>query len=119
MRDGDSMDAERARRLLASERQRIERGLAELRERAASRELTADDQPSSDQGSDLTERAYEAGSAEDLTGQLQALERAEKRLEQGTYGRSVESGETIPDVRLEANPLAERTVDEEIRRERG
>src|SRR5207302_4328845 len=62
---------------------------AELRELEESRELTADDQPSSDEGSDLTERAYEAGSAEDLTEQLRALERAETRLVQGTYGRSL------------------------------
>ncbi len=113
------MNAERARELLALERQRIEGGLAELREADASRALTADDQPSSDQGSDLTERAYQAQSEDDLEAQLQALERAEARLAEGTYGRSVDSDEPIPDERLEANPLAERTVEEEARRERG
>ncbi len=30
----------------------------------------------------------------------------------GAYGRSVESGKQIPDARLEAEPLAERTVEE-------
>ena len=40
----------------------------------------------------------------------------EKRLAEGTYGLSVESGEPIPDERLEAYPLAERTVEEERRR---
>jgi DnaK suppressor protein len=112
------MDPERARRLLAEERQRIEEGLTELRELEESRELTADDQSSSDQGADLTARAGEEASAEGLTRQFQALERAEARLAEGTYGRSVDSGEPIPDERLEANPLAERTVDEESRRER-
>jgi DnaK suppressor protein len=34
----------------------------------------------------------------------------------GTYGLSVESGEPIPDERLEAIPTAERTVEEEARR---
>ncbi len=33
--------------------------------------------------------------------------------------RSVESGEPIPDARLEANPTAERTVEEQERYERG
>jgi DnaK suppressor protein len=47
------------------------------------------------------------------------VERAEKRLEAGTYGLSVESGLPIPDERLEAYPTAERTVEEEARRERG
>ncbi len=112
------MDDERARQLLASERQRIERALAELHELETSRELTAGDEPSSDQGADLTELAYEEGSEEDLGEQLHALERAETRLAQGTYGLSVESGEPIPDERLEAYPLAERTVDEELRLER-
>ena len=31
----------------------------------------------------------------------------------GTYGRSVDSGASIPDDRLEAEPLAERTVEEQ------
>jgi len=56
---------------------------------------------------------------DDLREQLAAVERAEERLANGTYGRSVESGATIPDERLEAVPTAERTVDEEARRERG
>jgi DnaK suppressor protein len=35
---------------------------------------------------------------------LQALERAEARLAAGTYGRSVRSGQPIPDERLQADP---------------
>jgi DnaK suppressor protein len=54
-----------------------------------------------------------------LEDELAALERAEARLAAGTYGLSIESGEPIPDERLEANPLAERTVTEERRFERG
>jgi DnaK suppressor protein len=34
------------------------------------------------------------------------------RLEEGTYGLSVQSGLPIPDDRLEADPAAELTVDE-------
>jgi len=42
-----------------------------------------------------------------------ALERAEARLAAGTYGLSTESGEPIPDERLEALPTAELTVEEQ------
>ena len=33
-------------------------------------------------------------------------------MEAGTYGLSVRSGQRIPDVRLEADPTAELTVEE-------
>src|SRR6266850_2139252 len=46
-------------------------------------------------------------------------ERAEGRLAEGTYGLSVESGEPIPDGRLQAVPWAERTVEEQARLESG
>ena len=35
-----------------------------------------------------------------------------ERLADGTYGRSVRSGDPIPDERLEADPAAELTVEE-------
>jgi hypothetical protein len=47
-----------------------------------------------------------------------ALERAEARLAAGSYGRSVRSGQPIPDERLEADPLAELTVEEAAAAER-
>ena len=40
------------------------------------------------------------------------LDRALKRLDDGTYGRSVRSGQPIPDERLEAESAAELTVQE-------
>ncbi len=46
------------------------------------------------------------------------IARAEARVEDGSYGRSVESGEPIPDARLEAMPWAERTVEEQAAYER-
>ena len=47
-----------------------------------------------------------------LRERLAAIEKAERRLEEGTYGKSVRSGAPIPDERLEADPAAELTVDE-------
>jgi RNA polymerase-binding transcription factor DksA len=48
-----------------------------------------------------------------------ALGRAETRLAAGSYGRSVRSGQPIPDERLEADPLAELTVQEAAPAEHG
>jgi RNA polymerase-binding transcription factor len=53
-----------------------------------------------------------------MTAELAAVECAEQRLVDGTYGFSVESGDRIPDERLEAVPMAERTVVEQARLER-
>ncbi len=111
------MNAKRGRELLAGERRRIERALADLRDAESGRELSEEDQPS-DQASDLTEAEYEEGSHDELNEELAALARAEARLAAGTYGRSIESGEPIPDERLEASPLAELTIEEERRLER-
>jgi hypothetical protein len=47
-----------------------------------------------------------------------ALQRAEARLAAGSYGRSVRSGQPIPDERLEADPLAELTAEEAAAAER-
>jgi RNA polymerase-binding transcription factor len=107
------MDEDRARELLQRERERIERSLADVEE-------VADPEPSqspADEATELHDREVEAGLAERLRDDLAAIERAEERLEQGTYGVSVESGKPIPDGRLEAIPWAERTAEEEARRE--
>jgi DnaK suppressor protein len=107
------MDPDRARQLLASERERIEQAIAELEEESA--EADEQDEPN-DLGSEtLYEEELEEGLAEDLAEQLAALERAEARLKAGTYGLSVDSGDPIPDERLEALPTAERTVEEQER----
>jgi DnaK suppressor protein len=102
------MDPEHARELLARERARIEQALAGLRQASA-----VDPEPGDEGSEDLYQDELDAGLAEDLAEQLAAVERAEARLAAGTYGRSVESGDPIPDERLEALPTAERTVQEQ------
>lgn len=113
------MDPDRARELLARERARVERRLADLTPSSAAvagdAELADVDQHLADGGTELYEAEFDAGDAEHLREELAAIERAEKRLEEGTYGLSVESGQPIPDGRLEAIPWAERTVEEEER----
>jgi DnaK suppressor protein len=105
------MDSERARELLARERERIERALARLRHEDTGE--PADEEDPGNLASDLYQDELDEGLAGDLREELEAVERAEARLAAGTYGRSVESGEPIPDERLEALPTAERTVEEE------
>jgi DnaK suppressor protein len=105
------MDDERARELLAGERQRIERALGRLRHEDDSE--PADEYDPANLASDLYQDELDEGLAEDFREQLAAVERAEKRLAAGTYGLSIESGQQIPDERLEAVPTAELTVDEE------
>ena len=107
------MDPERARELLAAERARIERALARLGHQDTGEE--ADDEDPLNRAADLYQDEFDEGLADDLREELAAVERAESRLANGTYGLSVESGRPIPDERLEVIPTAERTADEEKR----
>ena len=105
------MDADRARELLAAERQRIERELAGFgRDEGEPQDEDVDE---GDQATDLYQDELDESRQNDLRDQLAAVERAEERLAAGTYGLSVESGQPIPDERLEARPTAELTVEEE------
>jgi RNA polymerase-binding transcription factor len=105
------MDADRARELLTAERGRIERALSRLGRQDDGE--PADEYDPANLASDLYQQEFDAGLGEDLREQLAAVERAEARLSAGTYGLSVESGQPIPDERLEALPTAELTADEE------
>ena len=107
------MDPDRARELLAAERTRIEDALSRLGHQDTG-ELS-DEQDPANQASDLYQDELDEGRADDLREDLAAVERAEARLAAGTYGLSIESGEPIPDERLEAIPTAERTAEEERR----
>ncbi len=109
------MDSERARQLLARERERVEGAVADL-DREGPLEASGRIEPGDRGSEDLYEDELAQGRREALQQQLAAVERAEARLAAGTYGRSIESGDPIPDQRLEAIPTAERTVDEEQRR---
>jgi DnaK suppressor protein len=108
------MDAQRARELLDRERSRIEAALADL-DNQGPLEGDVRLEPGDDDSEDLYQDEFDAGRREQLMNELAAVQRAEARLEAGTYGLSVESGEPIPDGRLEALPTAERTVEEEER----
>ena len=106
------MDDARAKELLTAERERIETELARLRDEG--RGESTEDAPAGDfNNENLYEDEVAEGREGDLQRRLEKLERAEERLAAGAYGISIKSGEAIPDGRLEAEPLAELTVDEE------
>ncbi len=109
------MDEARARELLTRERTRIEAEIKHHLGRSEDSELSDVDQHMADDATNLYEDELDEGIVEQLREQLAAVERAEQRLKDGTYGMSVQSGEPIPDARLEAVPWAERTVEEQAR----
>jgi DnaK suppressor protein len=113
------MDERLARRLLTAERNRVTAKLRELQERLAMEEREAAgqladyDQHQADAATEQYERERDEGRLEEVREELAAIERAERRLEEGTYGVSVVSGAPIPDERLRLIPYAERTAEEE------
>jgi DnaK suppressor protein len=107
------MDEKRARSLLRAERSRVENLLKETTG-AGQEDRSAANEPGdlTDPAERLTAEQSDDAVAAGLRDRLAALERAERRVEEGTYGHSIRSGLPIPDARLEADPAAELTVEE-------
>jgi DnaK suppressor protein len=103
------MDPDHARERLTQERARIEREL----EGVGPQEEDEHPEDIGDQGDDLEQAGKDEAIREQLQRTLEEIKRAERRLDEGSYGKSVVSGEPIPDGRLEAIPWADRLVDEE------
>lgn len=108
------MDERRARQLLHAEEARLDRLLrgqdnTEWADRAAE-----EDEPGgfSNAAESLTAQGTDDAIAASIRARLDAIHRAEERLDAGTFGRSIRSGRPIPDERLEADPAAELTIDE-------
>ena len=114
------MNEHRARALVARERRRIEAALAELAGEEQDEDASHFDQTgeSAEAGAEIQHELVDDAVTEALRSELAAVVRAEARIAQGTFGRSIESGAGIPDDRLEAEPLAERTVEEQSQYER-
>jgi RNA polymerase-binding transcription factor DksA len=117
----NTMNDKRARELVARERARIEQSLREL-----NADVTAEGElhqqqtgEASEAGTDLDREEIDLALVADLREELKAVGRAEARLAAGKYGRSIDTGAQIPDERLEAAPLAERTIEEQRRLENG
>jgi DnaK suppressor protein len=109
------MDHDRARSLLLTERAEVADLLADAESSAQEdRETEVEDAQvyDSDAAPDLVAEGMDDAIAESMRDRLAALDRALKRLDDGSYGRSVRSGLPIDDARLEADPAAELTIEE-------
>src|SRR5438270_2389199 len=115
------MNDKRARELVARERARIEQSLRELNADVMAEVELHQQQTgeASEAGTDLDREEIDIALVADLREGLEAVGRAEARIAAGKYGRSIDTGAQIPDERLEAAPLAERTIEEQRRLENG
>jgi DnaK suppressor protein len=115
-----AVDSRRARELVAAERARTEAALRKLSGEVRAESLLERQQTGkSDSGSELATEMVEVALVADVRTELEAVARAEERIASGSFGRSVDSGRAIPDERLEVEPLAERTLNEQRRHDVG
>jgi DnaK suppressor protein len=109
------MDDEKAAAALRAEKTRIRELLRDTDEAGDSDRVGASEIGDwDDPQASLNLEEVDTAVAESLRARLGAIERAEQRLQSGTYGRSVRSGAVIPDERLEADPAADLTADEAL-----
>ena len=107
------MDLTEARELVAAERARVQQLLDEmLVERGQDVEAANEPGDLFDPATPLVIEETDDAIIASLHSRLEALQRAERRTADGTYGRSVKSGRVIPDERLRADPAAELLVEE-------
>jgi len=107
------MDADRARARVLAERAEVQ-SLLRGTEAAGQQDREAENETGdiADRGQPLAAQGMDDAVAETLRDRLAALDRAVRRLDDGTFGLSIRSGLPIPDERLEADPAAEVTVEE-------
>jgi DnaK suppressor protein len=114
------LDTAHARELLEAQRQELTELLASTQSAAAQNRAAEDEQGADidDPAQPLTEEGVDDAIRVSVRERLAAVERAEARLAAGTFGKSVLSGDPIPDERLEAQPSAELTVEEQAAKDR-
>jgi DnaK suppressor protein len=107
------MDADEVRARLRAERADVN-ALLKGAESASQQDREAESETGdiADSAQPLAAQGIDDAVAASLHDRLAALDRALRRLEDGTYGRSVRSGLPIPAERLDADPAAELTVEE-------
>jgi DnaK suppressor protein len=107
------MNDDRARALLDAERTRVQALLSETVASGQEDRAAANEQGDlADPSERLTAEQVDDAVATGLRERLAAIDRAERRIDNGTFGSSIRSGVPIPDERLEADPAAELTVEE-------
>ncbi len=119
------MDSDRARALLEAERRRLqeiidssgEDQFGQAEQERSSDVLSPENHPS-DQAQELFAREGEESVVEHARAELVEVEHALRKVDDGTYGLDEETGEPIPDERLEAVPATRYTVENQRRDEK-
>ncbi|MGH8992486.1 MAG: TraR/DksA C4-type zinc finger protein, partial [Acidimicrobiia bacterium] len=93
-----------------------ETGIGSESESASISELASNDQHQGDLGTETFEREKDFSLLEQLEAELDELDRALHKLDDGTYGVCEACGEQIPPERLEAVPGARFCVRDQTRR---
>jgi RNA polymerase-binding protein DksA len=115
-----------ARNRLEAERARLEDVRASLLEEAApevvgamaAQELSSADQHPADIGTELFEREKDLSILEQVAAELNGVEQAIRRVDDGTYGVCDTCGRPIGAERLQARPAATLCVEDQARLER-
>ncbi len=108
------MDSEMARPRLTDERSRLQglrdeflaQGLTSESEEDSLSELSSVDQHQADVGTETFNRERDLSILERVEAELQEVEQALRRLDEGTYGLCEACGKPISEERLEAQPAA-------------
>ena len=108
------MDSDQARPRLSQERDRllglrddfVAQGLTSESEVESLSELSSVDQHQADVGTETFHREADLSILERVEAELADVERALRRLDDGTYGTCEACGKPIDDARLEAQPAA-------------
>jgi RNA polymerase-binding transcription factor DksA len=120
------MDKRKARKLLKAERERLESllGTTELDSvddasmREALGELSPVDQHPADIGSETFEIEKDLSIRESIEAQIEDVDRALRKLDNGHFGVCETCGKPIPAARLEAKPAARYCVEDQASMER-
>ena len=119
-RELDKAFVEKQRQRLLERREQLEqmrRGTGET-ERERTQEYQDAQPDSGDQSQYIFEREMDATLGQQFYRELEDVNRALEKIQEGTYGLDDDSGEIIPRGRLEAIPEAIHTVENQQRRER-
>jgi RNA polymerase-binding transcription factor DksA len=118
------MDPDQARRLLDSERERLEAMRTELdelhneSEDDSLSELSSMDQHQADVGTETFNRERDLSILENVEAELADIEHAMRRIDEGSYGTCEACGKPIGDERLEAMPAARFCLEDQATAER-
>jgi len=113
------MDADHARQLIVSERERLEglvrerevEGIGTESETGSISELSSNDQHQGDLGTETFEREKDFSLLEQLEAEIGDLDAALGKVEEGTYGICEICGKEIAPERLEAMPGTRTCID--------